>query len=220
MKANKLTFLSSLALIFLMGLLNQSCNSTKGLSNAVVTKVATADEVNALYQSIRTSNNVQLPPRIYNLDTPIMISGKSDFTLDGNGSTFIMERKSEDVLIVENCTNITLKNFKATHVEPDGPIGCTGSVVQVRYNDGVTVQGCQLNGSGIIGIVSYTTKNLKVINNYIYNNSEYGVLYSTDSTLELNGNTQSKTLELQNCLTHASLPNAASGSIKIQNQPL
>jgi hypothetical protein len=122
------------------------------------------------------------------LDRPLVISNKSNLTLDGNGSTFIMNNKSEDVLTVRSSDNVTLKNFKATHIDPDGPIGCTGSVIQVDNNTNVLIEKCQLNGSGIIGVVSYNTQNLKVIDNYIYNNSEYGVLFDENTTIEIKDN--------------------------------
>ena len=141
-----------------------------------------------MFDGLKTGENTKLKKLVYYLDRPLMISNKNDFTLDGNGCTFIMRDKSEDVLVVENSKNITLKNFKATHIEPNGPIGCTGSVIQVRENENVLIEKCALNGSGIIGVTSYNTKNLSVVENYIYNNSEYGILYDLETSIEIKGN--------------------------------
>ncbi|MEZ4686386.1 MAG: right-handed parallel beta-helix repeat-containing protein [Bacteroidia bacterium] len=120
---------------------------------------------------------------------PVRISNQNNLTLDGAGSTFIMKAYAADVVFIESSSNITLKNFKATHIEPEGPIGCTGSVIQVYGNENVTIENCQLNGSGIIGVVAYDTKNLKISGNHIYNNSKYGILYQGDGTLEIVNNT-------------------------------
>jgi len=151
-------------------------------------RMATPEEVKALYRQIESQEEVQLKNLIYLLDRPIDLSGRKGFTLNGGGATLLMEYQSEDVIIVQNSTDVTLRNFKATHIEPDGPLGCTGSVVQVYNCSNVVVAGCQLNGSGIIGVVAYSTKYLHVKDSYIYNNSEYGVLLDEESTVRLTGN--------------------------------
>lgn len=170
--------------------LTQSCGVTQQLklSDFAKDKIAGEKELDFLFDGLKTGENTKLKKLVYYLDRPLMISNKNDFTLDGNGCTFIMRDKSEDVLVVENSKNITLKNFKATHIEPNGPIGCTGSVIQVRENENVLIEKCALNGSGIIGVTSYNTKNLSVVENYIYNNSEYGILYDLETTIEIRGN--------------------------------
>ncbi|MCI4671939.1 MAG: right-handed parallel beta-helix repeat-containing protein [Bacteroidia bacterium] len=149
---------------------------------------ASAAEVEALYTALAEGKAVELKDLIYHLSEPLMISNRTDFTLDGHGCTFIMENKDADVVVVENSFNVTLKNFKATHVEPEGPIGCTGSVLQVRESMNVLIEKCKLNGSGIIGVTTYNTQNLKVVSNYIYNNSKYGVLFDGETSIEIKEN--------------------------------
>ena len=187
---NKFLVLSGMMCLFLFscGTTAKQTKTSDPKPTAEEQAIASKEEVAALYSKIATEASVTLENKIYYLDQPIIISSKDNFTLDGNACTFIMKNKSKDVVIAEYCNSITLKNFKATHIEPEGPIGCTGSVVQVRNNTGVTIEKCQLNGSGIIGVVAYETKNLRVVDNYIYNNSQYGILYDTDSTVEVVGN--------------------------------
>lgn len=186
-------FTITLIIFFGISSINQSCKSpklTQTNDNSTLEKVEIAEptDIEALYKSLNNGGNIKLKKLIYNLERPLVISNKSNLTLDGNGSTFIMNNKSEDVLTVRSSDNVTLKNFKATHIDPDGPIGCTGSVIQVDNNTNVLIEKCQLNGSGIIGVVSYNTQNLKVIDNYIYNNSEYGVLFDENTTIEIKDN--------------------------------
>jgi hypothetical protein len=188
-------FATILITIFVTGisLLTQSCKTTQLNKNTegsifAKDKIAGEEELKFLYNGLKTGENIKLKKLMYYLDRPLMISNKNNFTLDGNGCTFIMKDKSEDVMIVENSKNITLTNFKATHIEPDGPIGCTGSVIQVRDNEKVLIEKCALNGSGIIGVTSYNTKNLSVVGNYIYNNSEYGILFDLETTIEIKNN--------------------------------
>lgn len=146
---------------------------------------ATTDKVNDLYRQIEEEDNVVLENLVYYLDYPLIIRQKDGFTLDGNGCTFIMRNKSENVVQVEGSVSVVLKNFKATHLEPDGPIGCTGSVVQVANSETVMIADCELNGSGIIGVVAYNAEVLSIVDNYIYNNSQYGILYDRNSSLTI-----------------------------------
>ena len=153
MKSIKFATIFFTFLITGISILTQSCGVTQlpKLSDFANDKIAGEKELDFLYNGLKTGENTKLKKLVYYLDRPLMISSKNDFTLDGNGCTFIMRDKSEDVLVIENSKNITLKNFKATHIEPDGPIGCTGSVIQVRENENVLIEKCALNGSGIIG---------------------------------------------------------------------
>ncbi|MEM1219268.1 MAG: right-handed parallel beta-helix repeat-containing protein, partial [Bacteroidota bacterium] len=148
-------------------------------------RMATPEEVADLYRQIESKNEVQLQNLIYLLDRTIDIYNRRGFTLNGGGATLLMEYESEDVVLVHGSTDVTLTNFQATHIEPDGPLGCTGNVIQVYNCSNVVVSGCQLNGSGIIGVVAYETKYLHVKDSYIYNNSEYGVLLDQNSTVRL-----------------------------------
>jgi hypothetical protein len=187
--------LTSLLIIFFaigMSVFIQSCTPTKTVQSTAVDaakdKIATQADIDLLYQKLRGGESIKLEKKIYYLEETIVISGKNTFTFDGNGSTFIMKNKGADVVYVVNSENTSLRNFKATHIEPEGPIGCTGSVVQVSNSNNILIEKCELNGSGIIGVVAYNSKKLRVLDNYIYNNSNYGVLYDTETSIEIKGN--------------------------------
>lgn len=186
-----INFLNTLIVIlgfgFGLGILSYSCKAPTVALNA--TEVAGEADLRSLYDALENGGSIVLKKMIYNLDTPLKVIGKNNLTLDGAGSTFVMKDKNADVVFIEGSTNVILKNFKATHVEPEGPIGCTGSVIQVYGGANISIQNCALNGSGIIGVVSYNTKNLKITENYIYNNSQYGILYQGDTNLEIMNNT-------------------------------
>ena len=51
----------------------------------------------------------------------------------------------------------------------------------------VLIEKCDLNGSGIVGIAAYRTKNLTVSNNFIHQNSQYGIIYQGPQ-IEIKGN--------------------------------
>lgn len=136
---------------------------------------------------IDSGSSIQLKKGTYKLSSPISIIRKSNISIDGNGSTLIMQNMADDVLFIDNSNNIKLINFKATHIEPEGPVGCTGNVIHIENGSGITIEDCDLNGSGIVGIAAYGTKDLRIINNYIHENSQYGIIYQGPQ-IEIKGN--------------------------------
>ena len=136
---------------------------------------------------IDSGSSIQLKKGTYKLSSPIRIVSKSNITIDGNGATLIMQNMADDVLFIDNSNNIKLINFKATHIEPEGPVGCTGNVIHIENGSNITIEDCDLNGSGIVGIAAYGTKDLKVMNNYIHENSQYGMIYQGPQ-IEIKGN--------------------------------
>lgn len=49
---------------------------------------------------------------------PLYLNGLNDLTLDGGGSLFLIDGKVTNIAL-ENCRNITLKNFEIRHKHPD-----------------------------------------------------------------------------------------------------
>jgi hypothetical protein len=161
-----------------------SCKSSRN-----ITKIKTIDSI--LSNKIESGSNIKLDKGTYELDYPIKISGKENITIDGNGATLIMRNMAEDVIYIENSNHITLMNFKATHIEPEGPTGCTGNVIHIKGGANILIEKCDLNGSGIVGIAAYNSNNLIVSNNFIHENSQYGIIYQGPQ-IEIKGNTFEK----------------------------
>ena len=99
---------------------------------------------------IDSGSSIQLKKGTYKPSSPIRIIRKSNITIDGNGATLIMQNMADDVFFIDNSNNIKLKNFKATHIEPEGPVGCTGNVIHIENGSNITIEDCDLNGSGIV----------------------------------------------------------------------
>lgn len=184
-----------LALILAMGTF-QTCQTTKiaGPSpdpdaESVPLPVAGELDMDALYGGLDLGGPITLRPLTYVLDEPIRIQASEfPFSMDGNGAAFVMRDPDANVIEIFGANDVTLKNFKATHIEPNGPLGCLGSVIAIDGASSVRIENCELNGSGIIGVVAYDTENLTIVNNYIYNNSQYGVLYDLGTSLEILNN--------------------------------
>ena len=157
-----------------------SCNTAE---NSI--QIESIDELRL--NNIVSGSSIQLKKGTYKLSSPISIIRKNNISIDGNGATLIMQNMADDVLFIDNSNNIKLSNFKATHIEPEGPVGCTGNVIHIENGSDITIEHCDLNGSGIVGIAAYGTQDLKVMNNYIHKNSEYGIIYQGPQ-IEIKGN--------------------------------
>ena len=169
-------------LVYVIGIVSilSSCNTAEKSI-----KIKNIEEI--CLNKIDSGSSIQLKKGTYKLSSPISIIRKSNISIDGNGATLIMQNMADDVLFIDNSNNIKLINFKATHIEPKGPVGCTGNVIHIENGSDITIEDCDLNGSGIVGIAAYGTKDLKVINNYIHENSQYGIIYQGPQ-IEIKGN--------------------------------
>lgn len=150
--------------------------------------VATPAEVEELYAAVKRTGKVEIKQRIYNIDKPLEFDNINDTKFDGNGSSFILNNTEADVIIVVNSSRLTLKNFKAKHIEPDGYFGCSGNVINTYKTEYLTIKNCELNGCGMIGVHANESKWLKVLNCYIYNNSKYGILVGEESYVVIKEN--------------------------------
>jgi len=152
------------------------------------------DNLTTSLNALASGASVKLKQGDYLLAGTVVLDGKQDITIDGNGSTLTVNSLSDHVIHVAKCSNIRLINFKATHIEPSGPVGCTGNVLLLENSSDILVEGCDLNGSGIVGIAAYNVDNLRVQKNHIHENSEYSIIFQgpslllTDNLFEKNGN--------------------------------
>ena len=106
-----------------------------------------ADSLNLAIESINTMGAVaaikgehnryvlKLPKRRYEFNKVINMNGVQDFTLDGNGSTFIITENISAFLIV-GCKNVTLTNFTVDY----DPLRYTQGVIKAINGNKLTVE--------------------------------------------------------------------------------
>ncbi len=156
--------------------------------------VSTSDELFEAIANATDGTTIKLEAKTYKIDEAIVIDGIDALTIDGGGATIILNSTEENVFTITNSVNFTLKNIKAKHTDPSGPLGCLGNVVFIDNCPGATFKNCDLNGSGIVGIAAYNCDALQVLNCYIHKNSQYGIIYQGSdllvkkTTFENNGN--------------------------------
>lgn len=102
---------------------------------------------------------------------------------------------SATVLVLENCSNVTLQDLEIGH-SVEGT--CGGGVVMVLGGSNVRIVGCALSGSGTFGIETYRTRDLHVASTRIFHTSEGAIRLSStegadivDTVLDHNHTTSS-----------------------------
>jgi TolB-like protein len=120
------------------------------------------------------------------------IRNVTNMTISGSESgktEIIIQPQYGWVLEFFNCREIRLRNLTLGHLEQGA---CLGGVVNLIECDDISIENCDLYGSGTVGIAAATTSNLSVLNSIIrecsyalleFNNSE-GILFSNTKFLK------------------------------------
>lgn len=122
----------------------------------------------------------------------LVITGVSNLTIRGAGedrtATVISAvPRYADVLTFENCSNIHVKGITAGHTEEPGY--CLGGVLFFQNSQNILVENCGLFGCGTVGVNAYSSKDIQIVNNEIYECSVGGVEFTNCDMVNVDGNT-------------------------------
>lgn len=121
----------------------------------------------------------------------LYIDGVSNVTIRGSGEDHnanvisSMPRYS-NVLTFQNCSNIMVKGLTAGHTEEPGY--CMGGVLCFMNSQDILVEDCGLFGCGTLGVKAYSSKNMQIVNNEIYECSVGGVEFTNCDDVNVDGN--------------------------------
>ena len=177
--------------LFLAMVCSISCRDSP---NAKVLKINNEQGLYAFLEKNTDVSVVELENRIYKLDRPLIFNRLKNITINGNDAVLILDLLDSDVMKIEECENLVINNIKALHVEPSGPVGCTGNVIVINGGSNITISNSEINGCGVVGVAAYDSEDLKIIRNYIHKNSSFSIIYMGPSVaikynkFENNGN--------------------------------
>jgi len=122
----------------------------------------------------------------------LCITGVSNLTICGSGEDHNLNTVSSvprysNVLRFFNCSNVTVKGLTAGHTEEPGY--CIGGVLLFLNCQDALVEDCGLFGCGTFGVIGENSKNLRIINNDIYECSVGGVSFTKCDAVNVDGNT-------------------------------
>lgn len=143
---------------------------------------------NAL-KEIRNKNDLKSRKVSYTMNTydnvgqpeALILQGFTGLTLKGKKSVNVISTKEEDEIIsFKLCKNIRVENLNFYHKVGVDP--CSGGVSNVEHSENVVFESCQFNGSGIIGIDIFDSRNITITNSQVYHNSQYALtIYNADN---------------------------------------
>ena len=165
----------------LLGLIGVAifCLSCGGISSAAQLQVGPGEQYTQLQEAVdaaQSGDRIIVKPGRYEADMPIYLKGKQNLQIAGEGQVdIICTQMDKNVIQLEECENIQLSNLHAQH-DPGVTIRtCNGAVVLVGNSQKIRIEGCELNGSGAIGVKCYKSQEITIARNNIHNNSLFGI---------------------------------------------
>lgn len=117
----------------------------------------------------------------------ILLRNKNNIELKGSdgGETILFTYDPEaTVLVIENCTNITISELTLTHKID---MSCVAGVISIDSSSEIKISDCDINGSGAYGIIAYDSRDIDIINNEIHGCSYWGIEIDAED-VEITGN--------------------------------
>lgn len=115
----------------------------------VLVEVTSAKE---LKEAIASNTSILLSPGKYLFDDGLVLDDIQNLSIHGKsdrGKTEILVRaENEDVILIQNSGNVSLKNLTFGH---ETESHCMGGVIGVKHSERIKVENCSLFGSGIEG---------------------------------------------------------------------
>lgn len=121
----------------------------------------------------------------------LFIDSVSNLTIRGSGedrteNVLSSVPRYSNVLTFQNCSNIHVVGLTAGHTEEPG--SCTGGVLQFINSQDILIENCGLFGCGTLGVIGYSSKNMQIVNNEIYECSIGGVEFTNCANVNVDGN--------------------------------
>lgn len=117
------------------------------------------------------------------LKSALLIDKKDNLTIIGKkpGVGFQIPSIEEDVIAIKNSSHITITNIHASH---SVKTRCEAPVIGIYRSGDITIEGCDLNGSGETGVTADDcTGEITLLHNEIHNCSREGVeIYNSSVT--------------------------------------
>jgi len=120
----------------------------------------------------------------YEFNDSIELWGHSDIWILGEeGTTLICDSEIDNVMWIINCDRITVSGLTATHTEPTEDERCYGNVFGIDGCDDITIENCEINGCGAIGVYTNLVDGIVLRNNFIHDNTLWAVQHEGNDLL-------------------------------------
>lgn len=117
---------------------------------------------------------------------------KNYVSIVGVGKPQILCTSMQENVLWVQADHIVIKNIKASHIKPDFYANCVGNVFALDNAHDITIEDCEINGCGRIGVYMFSATGVVLKNNWIHNNSlsavqvdDVNLFAETDAYLDL-----------------------------------
>jgi parallel beta-helix repeat protein len=121
-------------------------------------------------EAAKEGDSIIVYPGKYVSDADITLS-KDYVSIVGIGKPQILCTSMQENVLWIQSDHILIKNIKASHVKPDFYANCVGNVFALDNADDITIENCEINGCGRIGVYMFSASGVVLKNNWIHNNS-------------------------------------------------
>ena len=152
----------------------------------------------------RDGDTILIMDGTYTFEKGIELFEKNNIKIIGRDNVeLVCTNMDDNVMWIVTCSNITIKNIKARHTDPTKDERCYGNVFAIDTSRIITIENCDINGCGAIGVYSMGGSKIMLRQNHIHNNSLWAVqhngvgylqavdnmddLYFEDNIIENNG---------------------------------
>jgi len=147
-------------------------------------------------EAVADGDTVLIRSGTYEYEGSIMLLGVNNVVMEGEEDTHLVcTSMFDNVMWIISCNGVTIRNLHATHSDPPEDQGCTGNVFGIDSSTDVTIEDCDINGCGAIGVYSFMVDNIVLRNNYIHDNTLWAVYHELQGLLQEDGSLQGLTME-------------------------
>lgn len=185
----KFLSLTSLTIVILFNLGTTGCGcgckgaaATSPLNRRTPLLVGEGRQFATLQEAVKSCHDgdtILVMEGVYRFDKAVELWAKNQVTIIGKGKVeLICDNMTDNVMWITSCRDIKIKNIKARHTNPTKDERCYGNVFALDNSDNVTIENCDINGCGAIGVYILGGSGILLRGNHIHNNSLWAVQFN------------------------------------------
>ncbi len=170
-----------------------------GIAGATMLSVGEGEQFATPQQAIdevSEGDTILIRAGTYEFNDSIELRGHNDIWIFGEeGSRLICDSQIDNVMWIINSDRITISDLSATHTEPSIDQRCYGNVFGIDSCDDITIENCEINGCGAIGVYTNLADGIVLRNNFIHDNTICAVLYHGHNLMMESNHLEGLTME-------------------------
>ena len=114
---------------------------------------------------------IEIPYGRYVLSESLTLARRKDLHIAFTpGSQLRIKKTDKAVIEIKDCNGLKISGVRARHVKPLAEYDCHGAVISIANSTNVSIDNCELNGCGAVGVFARKST-LRVTNCHIHSNT-------------------------------------------------